>query len=87
MKITSITINNNSTIEVGKELPTGEKVKEIKYFESSQVYGKFLHEPIYVVVCENSTIKPVVPVRSVLFISIDTKKDVGVLPALENLGD
>lgn len=88
MKITAITINNNSTIEVGKALPTGENVKEIKYFESSQVYGKFLHEPIYVVECDNSTVKQVIPVRSVLFISIDTKKDAGVLPVLvENLGD
>ena len=87
MKINSITLNNNSTVELNKPLPTGEVVKEIKYFESSQVYGRFLHEPIYVVECENSTNKSVIPVRSVLFISIDTKKEAAALPPLDNLGD
>lgn len=87
MKIVAIVVSNNSTVEVGKNLPSGEKVKEIKHFESSQVYGKFLHEPIYVIECENSALKIIVPVRSVLFTTIDTKKDAGILPALENLGD
>lgn len=87
MKITAITTINNSIVAVGLNLPSGEKVKEIKYFESSQVYGKFLHEPIYVVECENSTYKHIVPVRCALCITIDTKKEAAVLPALENLGD
>lgn len=49
--------------------------KEIKYFESSQVYGKFLHEPLFAVELENSTERLLVPARTVEMIVIDTKKD------------
>jgi hypothetical protein len=82
MKINSIKVNDNITYKVNED-----KVNEIKYFESSQIYGKFLHEAIYVVEYENSTIKTIVPVRSVVSIDIDTKKEVAVMPVLENLGD
>ena len=62
-------------------------VKEIKYFESSQVYGKFIHEPIYVVETRGAEIRLIVPVRSVKYITIDSKKEIAVLPIPENLGD
>jgi hypothetical protein len=99
MKISRITLNTPDDddglehIEVGAPLfYAGEEeipliVKEIKYLESSQVYNKFIHEPIYTVEVENAQFKLVIPVRSVKYITIDNKKEVAVLPIPENLGD
>lgn len=87
MKLDTIKLNNGIQYKVNDVSQNNIKVKEIKYFESSQIYGKFLHEAVYVIEYEDSTIKTVVPVRSVIYIEIDTKKEVAPMPVLENLGD
>lgn len=98
MKLSRITLNTPDDdglehIEVGAPLfYAGEEeispiVKEIKYLESSQVYNKFIHEPVYAVEVENAQFKLIIPVRSVKYLIMDTRKEAAVLPIPENLGD
>lgn len=73
MKIVGI-MTAGTDVKLGAEVK-GRIPKEIKYFESSQVYNKFLHEPLFAVELENSTERLLVPAREVEIIIIETKKD------------
>ncbi len=89
MKIFGL-VTNDFEIEIGKKFDdAGEAhvVKEIKYFESSQVYNRFIHEPIYVVEYTEGTMKTVIPVRAVTALQIDTKKEEAIKPDLAGLGE
>ena len=89
MKIVGLT-TVSFDVAVGKPLNEErpeEVVKEIKYFESSQVYNKFIHEPVYVVESTNTTLKVLIPVRSVDGIELETKKDEVVKPDLSVIGE
>lgn len=63
------------------------RVTEIKYFETSQVYGKVLHEPCYIVETTDVDTRYVVPARKVELIILDMEKANVAGKAIKSLGD